>query len=186
MGKFDFLETLDQDLLKVETGKKKEKVVYEMKGDIRIKRNGEITFSEEFRKKAAGKWIDFVFSKEWIQYPKDKPAICFINICDEKSALADVKTEGTSVYVKERFLEKATELWGIDWDACGYTDFTVAEEGADIKIALLPKVVARGEGKGAPTYVKREDAVLLPIEPVEEEDDITDTIPSDTEEEDED
>jgi hypothetical protein len=185
MGKFDFLENLDEDLLKVDLGKKKEKVVYEMKGDIRIKRNGEISFSDSFRKKVGDKWVDFVFSKDWIQYPKDKPALCFINICDKGAALGDVKTEGTSVYIKERFLSKATELWGIDWDANGFIDFNVEPEGAEIKIALLPKIVARGEAKGAPTYVKRENAELLPIEPVEEDDDITDVIPSldaDTEE----
>jgi len=144
-------------------------------GDFRMHRNGTISYAPDFKEKVGDKWLDFVFSKDWLQYPADKPSIAFININhEEKPAKADVKKEGSSVYVKERFLELASELWGINWEMRSFIDFKVEEQEVKIPIALLPKVVQRGADKGNADYVKRENCVLMPITPSLTEEDYAD------------
>jgi len=144
-------------------------------GDFRMHRNGTISFSDDFKAKVGEKWLDFVFSKEWLQFPKTAPSIAFININhEEKPAKADVKKEGSSVYVKERFLGLASELWGINWEMRSFIDFKVEDQEVTVPIALLPKVVQRGAEKGTADYVKRESCVLMPITPSLTEEDYAD------------
>ena len=167
---FDFLENLE--LVPMPEKAKKESVSYPLEGDFRVKHNGEIIFSEDFRKRVGTKWLDFVFSSEWIQYPKDKPNVAFVIINDdEKAARADVKTEGVSTYLKERFPAKAQELWGIDMKEHGFVDFKLEDPIIEVKIAFIPKVVARGADKGKPDYERRENVFFMPFVPILDQED---------------
>jgi len=145
-------------------------------GHFRVLRNGSIVFTEQFAgllTKVSGedevadrKWLDFVFSTDWPVYPQDKPAVCFLHINPfGKAAKADVKTEGTSTYIKNYFLEKAKELWNINWDETTYVDFKIEDVSMDIKIMHMPKIVQRGVDKGKPDYIRREDVTMSPISP---------------------
>lgn len=145
-------------------------------GHFRVLRNGSIVFTPEFASLLAKvddkgkvldrKWLDFVFSSDWPVYPQDQPAVCFLHINPfGKAAKADVKTEGTSTYIKKYFLEKSTELWGIDWDKTTYIDFKIEDVSLDVKIMHMPKTTQRGEDKGKPDYIRREDVTMSPISP---------------------
>jgi hypothetical protein len=105
---FGFLKNLDQVL--VETPKvKKEKVVYPIEGDFRVKANGTILFTPAFEKRIAQKvspeaivtkWLDVVFSDDWHQYPKDNPKVCLMVINDQDKPLkADIKFQGKITYI---------------------------------------------------------------------------------------
>jgi len=162
---FSFLKNLDQQL--VETPKaKKEKVAYPIEGEFRVKSNGTIIFSEEFAKTVGEKWIDVVFSDDWHQYPKDNPPVCLLVINNQDKPLkADIKAQGKITYIQEQFIPKAEAFWGIDFKERGFVDFSVDKNGASIKIALLPKLVARGELKGSPDYARRENIFMHPVTP---------------------
>lgn len=171
---FSFLKNLDQVL--VETPKaKKEKVVYPIEGDFRVKANGTILFTPEFEKRIGSKvtsegiitkWLDVVFSDEWHQYPKDAPKVCLMVINDQDKPLkADIKAQGKITYIQEQFIPKAEVFWDISFEERGFIDFKVETEGAPIKIALIPKVVARGELKGSPDYARRENIIMYPVIP---------------------
>ncbi len=143
-----------------------------IEGDFRIFRNGSIEFTEAFRAKVNEKWIDVVFTSQWDAYPKDQQALCFINInTTDKPAKADIKKEAKLAYLKEYFLKDATELWGINWETTSFIDFKLEDTQVNIKIAALPKKIQRGDEKGAPDYVRRENVVLIPITPIIDEDD---------------
>ena len=138
-----------------------------IEGDFRIFRNGGIEFTEAFRAKVNEKWIDVVFTSRWDMYPKDKTPLCFININTiDKPAKADIKKETKLSYIKDYFLEDSAELWGIDWENTTFVDFKLEDTTVKIKIAALPKIIQRGEEKGAPDYVRRENVVLIPITPL--------------------
>ena len=146
-------------------------------GDFRVHRNGTISYAPDFKDKVGDNWLYFVFSKEWLQYPETAPSIAFISINHEKKpAKADVKKEGISVYIKERFLSLSTELWSINWEMRSFIDFKIEDKEVKIPIALLPKVVQRGSEKGTADYVKRENCVLMPITPSLTEDDYADMV----------
>lgn len=166
---FSFLKNLNESLIEPVKAKK-EPVVYPIEGDFRVKHNGTIIFSDEFRERVGGKWIDIIFSDEWFQYPKENPACAFIIINDEEKPLkADIKAEGKLTYLTEKFVPKAQEFWGFDFQERGFVDFKIEPKGAAVKIALIPKVVARGEAKGSPDYTRRENVILFPFTPVLDE-----------------
>jgi len=137
-------------------------------GDFRIFRSGGIEFTEEFRTKVDNKWLDIVFSSKWKEYPQDRQKLCFININTiDKPAKADIKTESKSVvYIKDTFLVESEELWGIKWENTAFVDFKLEDTSIEVKIAALPKVIQRGESKGDPDYVRRENITLTPITPL--------------------
>jgi len=185
---FDFLQDVAQDLTAPDKAPRA-KVVYAIEGDFRIKRNGEIVFHDDFRKKiaildkkgkATGdiKWIDFIFTSDWSQYPKDKPNVCFINVIEpitsdsgkvDQGAKADVKKETKVTYIKDVFIPKAAELWGFDLEQFGFIDFKIADVVVPVTKASIPKIVSSGANKGQPTYATRENLELSPISPILEE-----------------
>ena len=132
-------------------------------GDIRIRRAGKIEFTEAFKNKVGDSWIDMFFAHDWLQYDKEKPNVCFININKEdKAPKADIKGEGTSVFIKNEFWAKAVEIFKLDPEV-PYADLTMEDIPVTVPIALIPKVVQRGADKGSVTYVKREAIVLYPL-----------------------
>lgn len=171
---------------------------YPLEGEIRVYKNGEVVYSDEFLSKVklskdkSGKeeykWIDVVFSSEWGQYlvkqkqDSDMQDVCFIIINDiAKPPQGDIKGPGVRKYIKDKFLDKATELWDIKWEEHGFVDFKVIfEPNLPVKIAQIPKVVQSGEHKGDPTYVNRQEVVLFPIEPILEPETVV-TKPEDSE-----
>lgn len=158
-----------------------------IEGDFRIFRNGGIEFTEAFRAKVNKKWIDVVFTSNWDSYPKDKQALCFININTiDKPAKADIKKETKLSYIKDFFLKEAASLWHIDWENTSFVDFKMEDTTIDIKIAALPKFIQRGDDKGDPDYVRREDVSLIPITPIIDETDTQTEIPFDEDQEDDD
>jgi len=138
MINLDFLSNLDvtpaDELVKT---KKPTFTKTPIEGDFRIFRKGAIAFTEAFAAQVGDKWIDVVFSTDWLQYPAGQPAIAFINInSEEKPAKADIKKDGTVTYIKERFLALSTELWGIDWENLAYVDFKLESPEVKVPIAL--------------------------------------------------
>lgn len=166
----DFLNDLNLEAPKTER-KSRATVQVPIEGDFRVFRNGGIEFTDAFRAKVNGKWIDVVFTSKWDAYPKDKQALCFININTiDKPAKADIKKETKLSYIKEFFLTEAAILWGINWEVSSFVDFKLEDTTIDIKIAALPKFIQRGDDKGDPDYVRRENVSLIPITPSNIED----------------
>lgn len=134
-----------------------------LEGEIRIRKTGKIEFSEEFRTRVNGNWIDMFFAHKWLQYDQTKPNVLFLNITDgEKNrAKADIKAEGTSVFVKDSWNELAEGL-GFNPEL-SYVDLNVVNMEIPVPIALIPKTVQRGEDKGNTTYVQREKVILNPV-----------------------
>lgn len=169
--KLDFLNDLNLEAPKVERKSRTTSQV-PIEGDFRVFRNGGIEFTDAFRAKVNGKWIDVIFTSKWDAYPKDKQALCFINInTTDKPAKADIKKETKLSYIKEFFLKESKDLWGIDWENIAFVDFQLEDTTVDVKIAALPKFIQRGEDKGAPDYVRRENVSLIPITPIFDEED---------------
>lgn len=132
-------------------------------GDIRIHRTGKISFSENFAAIVGEKWLDIFFAHDWVQYDKTQPNVCFINISnDEKPAKADVKSAGTSVFVKNEFWKGASEFFGFDAEL-SFVDMLMEDVEVKVPIALIPKKVQRGVDKGNITYVQRENVTLQPL-----------------------
>lgn len=132
-------------------------------GDMRIRRAGKIEFTEEFKNVVGDKWIDIFFAHDWLQYDKEKPNVCFINISnEEKAPKADIKGEGTSVFVKNEFWVKAAAFFNFEPEL-SYVDLSMEDITVPVPIALIPKTVQRGADKGSITYVKRENVTLQPL-----------------------
>ena len=165
----DFLSNLEVTTADEFAAKKKVTGISQipLEGDFRVMRNGSVIFSEAFRAQVDNNWLDIVFSKEWLQYPPNQPAVAFISItAEDNRAKADIKQEGKIAYIKERFLALSTELWGIDWENLSFVDFKLESPEVIVPVCLVPKVVQRGEKKGEPDYAKRENAKLIPIVPI--------------------
>ena len=129
-------------------------------GAMRIRKAGKVEFSDDFRTLVNEKWLDLFFSHNWLQYDKANPNILFLCINDEeKPAKADVKSEGTSVYVKEYLWAEAAEVFGFDPEL-SFVDLVLEDAELPVPIALLPKRIQRGEEKGNMTYTKRENITL--------------------------
>lgn len=131
-----------------------------LEGDLRLHKSGRVVFSDSFRELVGEKWIDLFFANKWLQYPKDQPNVLFLCINDkEKPAKADIKSEGTSVFVKDQFWFEASPALGFEFDL-PYIELVLETTEVPVPIALLPKIVQRGADKGADTYVQREDITL--------------------------
>ncbi len=134
-----------------------------MEGEIRIRKTGKIEFSDEFRKRVNGNWIDLFFAHKWLQYDIKQPNVLFLNITTEENrAKADVKAEGISAFVKESFWAEAAATMDFDPELA-FVDLKVVNMEVPVPIALLPKTVQRGEEKGNVTYVQREKVTLNPV-----------------------
>jgi hypothetical protein len=160
---FDFLNDLGESLLPVETKKRVAASKVPVNGIMRVTKK-QIVFGDEFRASVGTKMIDMVFSTEWSQYPTGKPKVlfCVVLLNEEKPLKADIKKEGPTQYAAE-LLGKLINFFDLPEDTKSVELDWSPENAVFVKKARFSKIVQRGEEKGLPTYVTRDNAHMNPV-----------------------
>lgn len=136
------------------------------------------TYNLEYTKDKSGNGFDIFSSSNWNQYPKDAENVVFITATSKSNARVDLFSIARTVNgVLTSIMNQGSKTFGLElipmlestygvslFSDKKYVDLQVVEDVAiNQDIVYVPKMVNKGEHKGAMTTERRENVVLHPL-----------------------
>lgn len=167
---------------------------------LRVYKNGKITPSKELIKFAKLEYwtetpelengLDFFKSSDWTPYPSTAPACLLIGITPRTEAKVDLfagaKSKETKVETQgpksPELIACIDEVFPNCWNDAGFVDleiFITDRVETENKIYNIPKKFKKGAKQGQLGYMRRENILIYPCEPKQEEAKVEDTNLSD-------